>query len=195
MPDIKQNPQAGMTQGQPLPGFVIEEDQPKPRKQKKLPEKTGGLTINSLMDILTILMIFFLKNYAADPVNITPGEDLQLSQSNSKLKPEDAVPIAITTRAILVNDEPIAAVVDGKVDPSIKRGGATGYLINPLYDALEAERRKQETIARYNPQQTFKGLATIIGDKGTQFRLLTEVMYTAGQAQFANFKFAAIQGE
>jgi len=43
-----------------------------------------------------------------------------------------------------------------------------------------------------NPTVKFDGVCTIVMDKETPYRLLTEVMYTAGQAEFSNYKFAAI---
>lgn len=39
----------------------------------------------------------------------------------------------------------------------------------------------------------FKGVATLVVHEHTPYRLLTELMYTAGQADFPNFKFAVIK--
>ncbi len=166
----------------------------KRRKPKKL-EEAGPLTITSLMDILTILLVFLLKSYSTDPVNITQSADLKLPNSSARLHPEEAAAIAISKRQILVNDVAVADVIDGKVDPSVKRDGETGYFITPLFDALSAEADKQKRIAKHNTTQQFKGLALVIADKDTPYRLLNEVLYTAGQAQFSNFKFAVIKRE
>jgi hypothetical protein len=40
----------------------------------------------------------------------------------------------------------------------------------------------------------FDGVLTIIAHNETMYRLLTEVLYTAGQAEFQKFKFAVIKG-
>lgn len=164
------------------------------RTKPKGLEDPGGLTVTSLMDILTIILVFLLKSYSANPVNITQSDVLKLPVSSAHLTPEEAVPVAITQRNILVSDKPVAEVTDGKVDPSVKRGGANGYFINPLFDALNNEADKQKRIAKHNSAQQFKGLALIIADKKTPYRLLNEVLYTAGQAQFGQFKFAVVQG-
>jgi len=165
------------------------------RKKTREIEDPGGLTITSLMDILTILLVFLLKSFSANPVNIPMSDNLQLPASTATLEPEEAVPVAITSRQILVNDAPVAEVIDGKVDVSAKRDGEQGFFIEPLFEALNKEADKQKKIAKHNTAQEFKGLALVIAHQDTNYRLLNEVLYTAGQAQFAQFKFAVIKKE
>lgn len=165
------------------------------RKKKRDQEDPGALTITSLMDILTILLVFLLKSYSANPVNITMSDDLQLPGSSAQIEPEEAVPVAVTARQILVNDSPVAEVIDGKVDVSAKRDGEMGFFIEPLFEALNKEADKQKRIAKHNTAQEFKGLALVIAHQDTNYRLLNEVLYTAGQAQFSQFKFAVIKKE
>lgn len=164
-------------------------------KKKRRDDEVGPLTITSLMDILTILLVFLLKSYSTNPVNVTQGEDMQLPDSSSLIEPEEAVPIAITQKQVLVDDQPVADLIDGAVDPSTKRDGETGYFITPLFDALSENAEKQKRIAKHNASQEFKGLALVIADRDTKYRLLNEVLYTAGQAQFSQFKFAVIKRE
>ena len=172
-----------------------EEFNARARKKSREQEDVGPLSITSLMDILTILLVFLLKSYSDNPVNITMSDDLQLPPSSARLKPEEAVPVAVTTRQILVNDAPVAEVVDGKVDVSAKRDGEQGFFIEPLFEALNKEADKQKRIAKHNTAQEFKGLALVIAHQDTNYRLLNEVLYTAGQAQFSQFKFAVIKKE
>ena len=179
--------------------FILSMEAAGNKRRKHVGRRNQGtgnkLNINSLMDILTIILVFLLKSYSSNPVNVTPGDDLKLPTSNSILPPEEAVPIAITKRAILVNDEPIVEVQNGKVPASEKRDGVQGYFITPLYDALADESEKQKNIAKYNDAQEFKGVALIIGDEKVPYRLLSEVLYTSGQAQFGNYKFVVIKKE
>ena len=160
-------------------------------KPKGLGE-VGGLTVTSLMDILTIILVFLLKSYSANPVNVTMSSVLKIPESTAHMMAEQAVPVAITQTNILVDDKPVADVSDGEVDASTKRDGAKGYFITPLFDALSKQADKQKRIAKANSSQQFKGLALIIADKDTPYRLLNEVLYTAGQAQFGQFKFVVV---
>ena len=44
-------------------------------------------------------------------------------------------------------------------------------------------------------QEEYKPVVTIIADQTTPYRLVTEVMYTAGQAELSKFKFAVIKSQ
>jgi len=161
------------------------------RRNRKTPDMP--LIITSLMDAFTIILCFLLKTYGSDPVNITQSNDLRLPGSVAKAPLRAATTIAITRNAILVDDRRVVDLRDGAVDPSNKRDGATGYFINPLFDALTEAAQNQKLIASRNQAIRFEGLALILGHKTTTFRTLTEVLYTAGQAEFNQFKFAVVQ--
>ncbi len=161
------------------------------RRQRKQPDMP--LIITSLMDAFTIILCFLLKTYGSDPVNITQSADLRLPGSASKAPLAPATTIAITRDAILVDDHRVCDLRDGAVDPSNKRDGATGYFINPLFEALSEAAQNQKLIAQRNQQVRFEGLALVLGHKTTTFRTLTEVLYTAGQAEYNQFKFAVVQ--
>ncbi len=163
----------------------------KQRLKKRLDEG-GGITITSLMDAMTILLAFLLKSVGSEPISVTQSDDLTLPRSNTMLTPEDTVPITITAKGILVSKKHVVDVVDGKVDKSRKKGGETSLLITPLFDQLQEETAHQKQIAKMSGSK-FKGVCTIIAHKDIPFRLLTEVMYTAGQAEFSNFKFAVVK--
>ncbi len=169
---------------------------PPPRKQKKsrIEEHEYPLNITAMMDMMTIILVYLLKSYSSDPTNITPQGDLSMPFSTTRLKPEAAVPLAISKNSILVNDKEVCKINNGKVDPSCKEGKSEEqYMIQTLYSALDSERQKQEEIAAYNSAQQFKGLVLIMGDKDIPFRVVSEVLYTAGQAQFGNFKFVVLK--
>ncbi len=162
------------------------------RKAKRL-EDVGPLTITSLIDILTVLLMFLIKSYSATPVNITMSDELTLPDSSALLEPEDAVPIAVTTRQILVNDRAVATIQGGKVEAAHKDGGDEGYLIRPLRDALAEEAEHQRRIASHNIAQDFTGTALLIAHRDTSFRVISEVLYSAGQAEFSQFRFTVIK--
>jgi len=172
-----------------------EEDVLKRRKASKIKDKDEGfsdININSLMDILTIMLVFLLKSYATDPINITPGSDLDIPKSSSMLKPEATVMVTVSKSAIIVDNQPVLVIKDGKVEAAQKRGGEDGYFIIPLNKVLVDAAEKKRRLASVNPTVEFKGVCTLVMDKETPYRLLAEVMYTAGQAEFKKFKFATI---
>ncbi len=167
------------------------------RKEKMKLRRPGGgvaLTPTSLLDIMTILLVFMLKNYATNPMNINPSGDLRLVKSTDVSEShKHLVPLAITSKHILVDDKPVVQVKDGKVSATAKREGGDGYFITPLFDALQATAEHQKKLAEYNSSVKFEGELMIVADKDVPFRLLSEVLYTAGQAEFGKFEFAVIR--
>jgi biopolymer transport protein ExbD len=163
------------------------------REQKgRRDQDSKSMNINSLMDILVILLVFLLKSYGDEPIKIT-GPDLQVPQSTTQLNPEDMTAITISRSAILVNDRKAVDVKDGAVDKSQKGGGDTGMQIQPLFDQLTEETSKKKRQLQLLNQE-YQPVATIVADQTTPYRLVTEVMYTAGQAELSQFKFAVIKG-
>jgi len=166
------------------------------KKRANKGRKGGGgpqrVNINSLMDILTIMLVFLLKSYATDPINITPGPDLDIPRSTSMLQPAATVTVTVAKSSIVVDNEPVTVVKDGKVEASQKRGGEDAYFIIPLNKVLVEAVEKKRRLEAINPTVKFDGVCTIVMDKEIPYRLLTEVMYTAGQAEFSNFKFATV---
>ncbi|MEZ4462103.1 MAG: biopolymer transporter ExbD [bacterium] len=154
-------------------------------------EPAGALSMNSLMDIMTIILVFLLKNYGDEPIKVI-GEDLKAPESVSELGPEDMTTITVSQKAILVNNAKAVDVKNGAVDKSQKKGGEASLNIQPLFDELtEAIKKKKRETKLLG--QTYEPTATIIADQGTPYRLLTEVMYTAGQAELSQFKFAVVK--
>ncbi len=151
------------------------------------------LLINSLMDAFTIILCFLLKSFGSDPVQIRESDDLKLPRTSAEQPLEDAIVIAISTKAIMVQDLKVADLRNGAVDESMKRDGQEGLLINPLFDSLKEKVQHLKMIAA-RTNQPFEGRALVVAHKGTSYRLVTEVLYTAGQAEFEKFKFVAAEG-
>ena len=166
----------------------------KKEKRRDRPSEQQKLNINSLMDAFTIILCFLLKSFGADPVQIRESDDLKLPRTISSDPLVDAVVIGVSKRSIQVDDEKVADLRNGTVDESMKRDGQEGLLINPLYDKLKEKVQHLKMIAARSANQQFKGMALVVADKETSYRLITEVLYTAGQAEFEKFKFVAAEG-
>lgn len=81
-------------------------------------------------------------------------------------------------------------------DPKFKaRGTATDLEISPLLNAVETPVRVAEEIAKAKPKPGGgNGVeAMILFDRYTSYRVMTEVMFTLGQAKIGKFHFLAMQ--
>jgi len=159
------------------------------RRKKALPDD-GGVTINSLMDAVTIILIFLLMNFSTDPMKVTPHEKLQLPTSNTQLSArEKTVTLTVAADQILVNDVPVVNVKNNKVD-----GAEADNLMIPQLKTHLDEVVKEAKAQNASLGRTFKDIITIIAHGETNYRLIQSVIFTAGTASFTKFKFAVVKG-
>ena len=150
------------------------------------------LNITPMMDMMTILLVFLLKQFSVQAASMSMNEGLQLPTSSIEAQRPLAVNITITQNAVLVEGDGVTTVRAGAVDPSVKRDGANGYYITPLVDVLNKHANRLKKIAAMGGTQ-FDGTAMVLVDKSTPYRLLTEVLYSAGQAEFKNYHLVVIR--
>ena len=151
------------------------------------------VNINSLLDVLSVILVFLMKSYSSNVVQIKPSPALQVPFSHSTQAVQESTAVTVTLKDILVDDLPVMTFEGGTVPSNFLSSG--GLLIDPLFQKLQDAVDHQKKIAAVNAKAEFKGIVTIIADRNVPFSLLTEVMYTAGQAQYNKFKFAAIRSE
>lgn len=163
------------------------------RKKRRLDDSEATVTINSLMDAMTIILIFLLMNYSMDPLRVDSSKDLKLPISNTELLPKKTIALTISAKAIMLDGDHIVEVKDGSVGKMDKGGDENSMLIQPLLTALQTAAQNQKEIdARMN--QKFEGMITFITHDDTPYSLLRDVMYTATNADFKKFKFAVSKG-
>ena len=164
------------------------------KRLRRLPEhEHQELNIYAMMDMMTILLVFLIQQFATTSANITQSAELQIPTSVSERVAEPAIVVTISQNDILVDGTRALSLRNGLVDPSQKNGGANAFLINPLLEPMQAKKELLKLIASRNPARPFTGEVQIIADKRTPYRTLIEVVYTCGQAEFKNVRFVVIQ--
>ncbi len=156
------------------------------------PEDIKDLNITPMMDMMTIILVFLLKSFTSSAELVNLDQNLSLPPSQTRLAPKQAVPVTITKRVLLVEGEAVAPITNGRIDPQLKRDGDNGYYITPLVDMLSKVARREKKIAEVTGQK-FDGELTIIADKTTPYRLLTEILYSCGQAEYANYRLLVLK--
>lgn len=165
------------------------------RRLRRMPEhEDHGLNIYPLMDVMTILLVFMIMQFAQEAAAIVESDDLQLPYSTSEAAEQDALPITISRTNIVVDNREVLALRNGLVDPQHKQGGGNGFLIQPLHAELSQHRERFRAIEQLTQgRQPFTGTVQIIADKRTPFRTLSEVIYTLGQSEFSRIHFVVLQ--
>lgn len=161
------------------------------RKQKRHKHsgagtEIGDLNITPMLDMMTILLVFLLKSYAVSSENVNVA-NLVLPHSSTSLNIEEAVQLMLTKDAILVDQRVVTELRGGDVRVEDLPDGPQGYLIRPLYDALEINASKLKRIEEFGGSQ-FSGRIAVIADKNAPYGLLFRVLYTCGRAEFGRFK-------
>lgn len=173
-------------------------------KKARRTEVSSGLNITSMMDMMTIILVFLLKSFSATDVQVTPSDDLTLPFSTTQKNPEIAVNVVVAKSKIIVDGKPILNLGTG--DDPARPGQKTvivpeeilkGQLISPLFDVLEQKAKEAKAIGERtgSDQLGFKGRILLQVDQNLPFSVLRTVMYTAGQAQFGEFKFVVYKME
>jgi biopolymer transport protein ExbD len=174
-----------------------DEEDHAPMRKKRAPEKEHAvreLNLTAMMDMMTIILVFLLKNYATQPENVTLSEVLQPPKSTTDVKLEAALPITITRDAILVDNKDVVGIAEGKV--AGETAGA-GVMIDALKNVLDEQVDRLKVIEEGGGQK-FEGKVLVVCDGSTPYALLMRVLYTAGQSDFTQYKLvtrARVEGE
>lgn len=164
------------------------------RKLRRVEEpEDQSLNIYPLMDVMTILLVFMIMQFAQESANIVQSAELQIPYSTSEQVLEQALPVQLSRTEIVVDGRPVLTLRNGQVDPSQKQGGGTGFLVTPLHTLMIQHRDRLKLIAQRNPSRPFRGTVQVVADERTPFRTLSEVIYTLGQAEFADLHFVVLQ--
>jgi len=165
-----------------------------PKKEKKAPWTPGDnpLTITSLMDALTIILIFLLKSYGSDPMQVPQKKnELMVPKSDTMSNMVECVDIQISRTTIVVKGKKVVVVTNGTVSSS---DTPDGFTIKALKDALDEIARKEiEDKGGQTTIQNFQGEAFIAADTSIPWKLVNQVMMTCTRAKYMRFSFAVVK--
>jgi biopolymer transport protein ExbD len=154
------------------------------KKRKPAPELAKP-QMTSLVDVLTVLVFFLLKNFSSEGEIMTPSKNLELPQSTAKVRPENALTVAISQNHILVDGTPVALVSEETGRPGIDIPGLAKF--------LEDKRKQTEEISQYDKSVTFDGKLAIQGDRKIPYWLLQKVLATCGENGYSSFSLAVMK--
>ncbi|MDP8240323.1 MAG: biopolymer transporter ExbD [Candidatus Hatepunaea meridiana] len=157
-----------------------------PSKSKKNPKKkVAPLSLNSMMDMMTIILLFLLKSMSTSAELIQPSEFLELPKAAREAKPKKALSLLITNE--------LGVVEDMEANPnqicSIDELDNPDNQILPGLEAYLSRTKEFEEKAGI----PFKGEVTIQCDKLISYEWLLKVINTCGQQEYATIEFIVIK--
>ncbi|MFH1679574.1 MAG: biopolymer transporter ExbD [Candidatus Eisenbacteria bacterium] len=138
----------------------------------------GILTLTSLVDILTILLIFLLKSFAPEGALLHAAQDLELPESSSpEGVSEGDLVLALTGNEVTLGEERVLGCEE------VLAG--TGLYVPGLAEAL-AEASGGEPGSRR---------LLIEGDRRIPFSVLYRILFTCHQSGYQDLALAAVERE
>ncbi|MBD3345611.1 MAG: hypothetical protein GF401_11165 [Chitinivibrionales bacterium] len=134
--------------------------------------------LTSLIDVMTILLVFLIKSFSVEGNIITPSQDLELPVSTSKKPPQLVTSLEITRSAVMANGDVIA-----KHDNFLS---SDSLLIPLLFDYMKLQ-KAQITDTTKNRE------IMIQADKDVQFNVIKRVMFTCSKAGFSDYSILVLE--
>ncbi len=148
-------------------------------------DKKVTLSLTSMIDMFTILLVFLLKSYSTDGQLVTVSDQLILPKARVEKKVELKLDIQVNNSFIVVDGDPIVAVTDDLLNS----GNSIPELVTRLRDHMEYSRLTRGTL---NEEDT---KINIQGDVGIPAILLQRVMASCSEAGYVGQNLAVIKEE
>ncbi len=156
-----------------------------PSKSKKNPRKEkGGLSLNSMMDMMTIILLFLLKSMSTSGALIQPSDRLVLPTADRDMKPKKALALLVTKDGGVQED----METNPRVIAGVDELNSDAMVLPSLESYLVAQREFKEKAG-----VPFKGEVTIQCDKDVEYKWLLKVINTCGQTEYSTLDFVVIQ--
>ncbi len=160
------------------------------RFTRRKKEAVFDIDITSLLDILTILLVFLLQSYNSSGVVINVPKGIDLPRSASESLNSFGVNIQVSKSNIWVDDTEVLNV-DTTGNSQIYDEG--GRRIVPLYNELIKIKETIKASEKLSPDvKKFSGVANLVVDKTIKFEFLKKVMHTCATAGYKEFKFVVM---
>lgn len=159
------------------------------RKRTLHEPKEMSLNISSLMDILTILLLFLILSFGSQESDIVPPNDFELPDSQAETPIRLAVQVMVGRESLSVEDK---VVLEFRKGQRLKGSDVDGNnRIVPLLTELQRQKaRLQSGKAVTQGEEDEQEIVYLQAAKDTEFKLLDMVLKTAAEAGFTKFRLA-----
>ena len=154
------------------------------RKGRNFGDSAGSLNLNSMMDVMTIVLVFLIKQIDTEGQLVTAAENLVLPNSTSmKVPKEVSLGIVVDQNWVLVDGQQIVQTSVVAEQDSLN--------VAALYDVLKEKRdtEKQAKLAKGEPDEGGGNIIVQL-DKNMSYDVMFKVMATCGVSEFTNVAFA-----
>ncbi len=148
---------------------------------------TASLNITSLMDVMTIILIFLLFSFSSQDQNLRLSKDMELPKSDSDKPFKWAINITLTENELMVEDLSVCRYKNGRFVDTKNDPDKINLLYKQLTDLKSLEKYREVDRDASEPVVIFQA------DKKHKFDTIYKVMKTAAMAGYPNFRFAVLK--
>jgi biopolymer transport protein ExbD len=149
----------------------------KKRFARKREREAVDVDITSLLDILTILLVFLLKSYNASDLKLDLQKNLEMADSDAREMTRFAPVVQVNKEAkVFLNNRELG------------RLPASGEM-PILTQKLKEERQKVEAENKLKNHKLNSDLVNLIFDKDMDYQVVQRVMHDSAMAGYSQFKF------
>jgi biopolymer transport protein ExbD len=161
----------------------------KPWRRVSMQQKNGTATLNitSLMDVMTIILIFLLFSFSSQDQNLRLSKDMELPKSTSEKPFKWAINITLTENELMVEDLTVCRYKNGQFGDIRDDPDKIVLLYKQLTDLKSLEKYREVDRDASEPVVIFQA------DKKHKFDTIYRVMKTAAMAGYPNFRFAVLK--
>lgn len=169
------------TPGKRLSPHAALKEVQKQMKQKGKRNIAAALTLTSMVDMFTLLVIFLLSNFSASGELLLSSKDITLPKAVSTNELERAAVVAVSALTVSIEGQKVGDSADILKDEDPR--------IQELVDKLIEQKR---VITQMMGADKFKGQIIIQADGEIDFKLVKKVMYSASEAGYTGFQYAVV---
>ena len=142
------------------------------------------LNLTSMVDMLTILVVFLLQTFSASGELLTVQKNIVLPEATNFKDLEQAPIVAVSKDSVTLDGRMVA---DSTV---LNQDNTADWKIVELHDTLVTLKNNYKLL---HPSDEFKGMVIVQADKNVDFKVVKKVMYSCAVAGYQNVNFAVNQ--
>jgi biopolymer transport protein ExbD len=157
-----------------------------------------ALMLTSLLDMFTIILIFLIVSFEAESFDFRLNPDLVLPESTASAQLKPAVNVSVTGESILVENEEVARLTDGRAQDAEYDANEIPALVAALRAEYERRFGDQPTVgARVDQQdeasEEQEPIVVLQSDRHLDYRTLYLVLRSAATAGFFKYRLAILK--
>jgi biopolymer transport protein ExbD len=142
------------------------------------------LNLTSMVDMLTILVVFLLQTFSASGELLSVQKNITLPEAQNFKDLEQAPIIAVSKESVTLDGRLVADASELNTENTVD------WKITKLHDELVTLKNNFKIL---HPSEEFKGIAIVQADRNVDFKVVKKVMYSCAIAGYQNVNFAVQQ--